>query len=196
MINIDDDVDVPSGSVESVVNAVERMRLLEEVINKTEDFLKETKAKYNNIAMVEIPDLMDSVGVKKLTLSNGDDLKIEELLLSSIPSKSKIEEAEDDEKPQLEQRLHDAIKWLREHNAESLIKNKIQIEFSKGQDNIVGDIVGTCQELGLPYKREESIHPKTLSKYLKEQLEAGVSVPNDTFAIQYCRKAVVKKAKK
>ncbi len=165
-------------------------------IEKLEADLKFKQEQLHLIESKELPELMRSCGMQDFTLIDGQGIGLKKILKANIPSKTAIEKADEDKKPELEEKRTACFKWLRDNNLEEIIKNTLEFEFSKGQDNIVGVLIAQAEDLGIPHKREESVHSATLEKVIKEKIAKNVEVPMDTFSIYTGEKAVMKTEKK
>lgn len=186
-----------SGSLSSIAEKAEEMIRIQDEIAQLEIRLEQKRADLHRIESSELPELMGSMATFKL--QNGWGVEVTEITKAALPTLSAIEAArkKDEEKAmELEQRREDGFQFLRDNEAESLIKNKLALEFSKGQDNIVGDFIAKAEEAGLPTQRVTEVHNATLSKWVKERMEKGLEVPMDLFGVYCGRKAVLKKPKK
>lgn len=132
-----------------------------------------------------IPELAASLGIEGLTMDDGSKVKVEKFYTGSISA----------------ERSAEAFKWLREHGHDSLIKNQISLEFSKGQDEYVGKILAllnknkVLNEIGVAPAHKESVHYQTLKAFIKEQMEAGNDIPQETLGVFVGKKTTVKPAK-
>lgn len=192
-LNIAEDLETPANvDLSQVAKTAGEMLRLEAEIEAMEAELKDKKKELETVQMQTLPDLMQSFGLKDFTLSNGAKVVIDSIVKASLPTKTAIDKADEDERPVLENRLHEALTFMRDNNAGELIKNELALEFSKGQDNIVGDFIGKAEEMGIPHKRQESVHNSTLCKWIKERMQAGLDVPMDLFGVYTGKKAIVK----
>jgi len=194
--NIDFDKVVVTGDVRQLTLLVERLKSKKADLSEAEEKVSAIKEEISRIECDEIPDMMDSCSVKELTLGTGEKVVVKQIIKAGLPTKGAIEGQKDaDKKAMLTHRLNEGLDWLRKNGGEPLIKNKITIEFSKGQDNLAGDFEGKAEELGLPALREQSVNNSSLSKFVGTKLSAGVDMPKETLGIYLGRKAEVKKAR-
>lgn len=136
-------------------------------IENLEFQLEQKREQYKKITEDDMPALMDEIGVSSVTLTNGQRIVIDTSLHCSIAAAAKEE----------------AHKWLREHKHGDLIKNEVNIKFGMNEDNLVGEIKGKVEELGLKYDQKESVHPMSLKSFVKEQMKLGIQLPQDLFGI-------------
>ena len=126
-----------------------------------------------HIRMEQMPTLMERAHLNEATLKDGSNAKIKEIFKSSIPEAHKPE----------------AFSWLREHGHSSLIKNSVQVQLGKGEDEKARQISTFFQTLNVPFEMKESVHPMTLNAFVKEQMTKGVQLPDECFQI-FSRKEV------
>lgn len=145
-----------------------------------------------------LPDLMAAAGMKKFSLSNGDNVEIKDIVRASIPSQTAIEKAEGIEQSEMVKRRAACLAWLRKNGAESMIKNQLVAEFGKGQDVVAKKLLSNILARGYKARVEESVNFQSLNAYFRELIEAGRSerIPTETFSLFIGKKAELKAAKK
>ena len=121
------------------------------------------------------------------------DIKIEDIVRASLPSKGAISGApDDDSRADLIARKASAFAWLREHNAESIIKNLVIVTLPKGKDSLAEKIIALAVKLKLTAERDETVHPSTLTKHVRETMEKGdTPIPFDIFNISTGKRAKI-----
>lgn len=191
-----DERPVDPAKVALVVDNARRMMRLEMEIADIEQKLRTKQEEYDKLSTDELPGLMESVGIKTLPLANGYTLDLKPVFRASLPAKSTIEKANDEERPILLARFTDGLKWLRKHKAGDLIKNTLKLDLGKGQDAVVKEFMALAKRLKVSVDRSETVHPGSLGKFLREQLEIGTDVPFETFGVFDGRKAEIKPPKK
>ena len=166
--------------------AVEASELYMEIEN-TEKKLEEYQKKYNELMTKELPDLLESQGLKvgsKLVLKNGLVLTLKDFFSCSIPSESSIQKAKDlDKKRELTDRKADAIQWLVDNGLKDIIKDFIDININKDPE-LKEKVLNWAQENNLNYTLDETVHPQTLKATLKEQIANGKEIPFEIFNIE------------
>jgi len=196
------DIDVledakPAGSedlLQKIYDYADKMLAVGTRIEKGVILLKELGDDYKEIETHILPELMAEAGMKEFTTEAGK-FKIKDILKASLPSKGAIDKAKGEERDKLEDRLARALVWLREHEAESLIKNIISADV--GKDNEIADkIVKFLTKIKAVYKRDENVNGNTLSSYIKEQIGAGVEIDFELFGVFSGKQVKVTKAKK
>ena len=85
----------------------------------------------------------------------------------------------------------ECFRFLRKNKADSIIKSVLTINVGKGNAKAVAELIKLAKTFRLPCERDETVHPQTLSKYIRELLEKGAEVPFDTFAVFTGKKAKI-----
>ncbi len=149
-------------------------RKLEGDIEFDEAALKTKKERFNLIVEKLIPDVMIEMSITEIKLITGEKLIMKKFYGASI-------------KDEFQER---AFAWLREHGHDSLIKNKIEASFGKGEDAKIAELMKILAPLGATCKT--SVHPMTLKSFVKEQIESGQEIPADLFGLHIGNKITIK----
>ena len=110
------------------------------------------------------------------TLNTGQKLVINDICGASIPAKFKEE----------------AFEWLRQNNAEELIKHDVKMQFGKGEQKMAAKAIELLIEAGYQPSDKETVHAGTLSAWVREQLDRGVDIPKKLFGVFEGKKAIIK----
>jgi hypothetical protein len=138
---------------------------------------------------------MVQAGMQEFTLVTGEMVTVKDFINANIPSLSSIEDADDMEKAILVDRRDKCIRWLKAQKAEAIIKNKLVAEFGKGQSKAAVKFAKEIQKMGYASKVEETVHPQTLNKLIREKIAEGIEVPSEPFALFVGKKANIDKPK-
>lgn len=184
MIDLEKDssVDLQTQDIKDVSELIAEALQLGDDIENDEAKLKAKKDKHRELLTQRIPDAIESASggqMQKIVLSDGSSVEIAEDIQANI---TKEKEGE-------------AFGWLRANNHGDLIKNQIKVDFGRGEDNMAGAIREKIDELGLSASEKQSVHPATLKAFIREQINAGVNVPEDTFSVYRGRIAKIKRKK-
>ena len=141
----------------------------ERAVEAAEGELKKAQERVRRLREHDIPDLMRSCGVKKLTTTSGLDVAMREAVRATWPK---------DGPQKLE-----AMEWLEANGHGGLVKREFVIKFSREDEawakKFEADLRKRKRELNV--ERKESVHPQTLCAFLREQLAEGAQVPMQTF---------------
>ncbi len=149
-------------------------------VKAAEAELKQRKERLKNIQERALPDVLVTLGLTELTLQSGRKIKLKNFVSCSIPADQRDE----------------AMNWLRENEEDEIIKNVVSITFAKGQDELAqefSDYARRWNHIGeVELEQKPTIHPQTLIKFAKTQMEAGVTLPDELFSIHTGTKAEIK----
>lgn len=166
--------------------AKEQLRLEKEVAGIEKD-LKEAQKNLKRVAEEELPALLRKLGLTDFGLEDGSRVEVGTVYHANISA---------DRRP-------GAHAWLREHNFGDLIKNKVEIDVGRGQDEKVNTLVESLTDQGFDFDRKEEVHSSTLKAFVKEQIEkelvvnSGVTpLPRELFGVHQQNVAKIKASKK
>ncbi len=182
---------IPKGDLAQVSHFAQKMQELDSDIKNLEIKLKSKKQELERIASADLPDLLDALQLTSITLPGGNKVFVKTIIKASLPTAKAIARASAEQKDELSDRLKAGLIWLRDNGADAMIKNIVSAELGKSSDKVAKELIKAAKELGIIATREESVHPQTLSSYVREKLEAGIDVPFDTFAVYSGRKATI-----
>jgi hypothetical protein len=176
------------------VNApnVEQLKSIEQLVNggialvqrieKGEALLKELKAQLHQLTTVTLPDQMSSAGTSLFKNEEGWKVEVKPFVAGSLPKE--------------EEKRTAALEWIRSVQAGDIIKNRLAVEFERGEDNIAGEIKAKLDELGMDYELKEDVHPQTLLSFARERMKGGEEVPLETLGLYAGRNAKIEPPKR
>ena len=140
---------------------------------------KLTAAKQELAAVEEkaLPEAMLAVGLTDFTMKNKARVKISDVIRAAIPRA----------------RAEEALRWLTVHGQGGLIKGEVSVTFGRA-DRRVEALVALFKQkrfAGLEYDRRETVHAGTLSAWVRQQVDAGKTVPTDLLGVYRVIKAVI-----
>lgn len=130
-----------------------------------EKAVEDRKEELRQIAEVEVPELMDTLGMKEFTTTSGIKIKVAVKIRASINAQNQA----------------GAFRWLRENNHEAIIKREVKVQFGMGEDAQAQETLKKLE--GLPVQDKSSVHNATLVKFVGEMLKDGLPVPEELFNI-------------
>jgi hypothetical protein len=146
---------------------IENMTKLDEIIKGILENLRQATDKYNLLKTAIIPDLFDELGMKSFTLMNGMKAEVKRDYAAAIKEEHK----------------KDAFAWLRKNGHDSIIKHDIAVKIGKGDDELYKSVIEDLDILEADYDDKEKVHPQTLCAFVREQMEKGSDIPQETFGI-------------
>lgn len=143
-------------TMDDVASLARGMVDAQEEVEKAEAILKAKKEHLRLLQEETIPCVMQELGLDSVKLTTGQTLTVKQEVYCSIPK--------DDET-----RIQ-AFQYLIDHNAASLIKTYVSIEFGKDEWDKAMALKKKLQKDGLDPMIEQTVHPQTLKAYIKEVL--------------------------
>lgn len=178
-----DDVNIDPGAVSGTT--IERLTLLQKTwIAKDAERAKlavalaELEEELKGITRVQLPSIMEELGVAEFKMEDGSAISIIDKVNASIP----------------EAQRPAAFQWLEDHNYDAIIKTKVLAEFGKGEMEDAKSAQRKLEEIGVFASLDRSVHNATLTSFVKERLQAGEKLP-DSFSVFEFKEAKIKPAK-
>jgi len=143
---------------------------VEQELAELETAVVTKKQELAKVSEMDIPDLMDEIGIDEFRLSNGVRLTVSPYFTGKITT------------PQ-------ALEWLEDNDYGDLIKGQVSIPYPKGFDQAqLKAIVMMAEQLGLRADNREEVHHSTLKAWIKEMVTKGVEFPRELFNVYVGRK--------
>ena len=142
--------------------------------------LQVSKENVRRLQEEDLPELMRELNLSEIKLLDGSSVKVVDEIDCSIS----------------EERRARAHAWLTENGFGGIIKSAITVEF--GRDEHAEAVAATRKihdATGRDALLKEGVHPQTLKAFVKEQLAAGVAVPQELFGLRPYSKAKLTAAK-
>jgi len=146
-------------------------------IEEIEDKLKAKKEVYRRLTEDDLPSKFASMNISKMEMENGDKIEVKPIYRGHISKKNQDQ----------------AYKWLRQNNHADLIKNEVKVGFGKGEDIGAIRIKKYLNEQGFSFTDKESVHPQSLSAFIREQTEKGKALPHDLLGIHIGQTTKIKR---
>lgn len=161
-----DPVSKPSGSdLANLARLAHLLGLANKRIADLEEEVAKAKKEAQGIAERDIPELMDHLGLKTFTTSNGFRIDVKKVIRASIPAGNKER----------------AMRWLDENGHGGLIKRTVQVAFSRDQEQQARALGAELEEQFDSVSTDLKVESATLRAFIREQLEAGQDIPLELF---------------
>ena len=141
-----------------LANLAIEMRKLENEIEEQEVRLVELKANLRKVSEDQIPSLMDEIGISKITLSNGLKLSTKFFASGKVLSE-------------------DVYDWFEKEGFADIVKSVLTVNTRRIEKQDLAPIKEAIREAGLEFGEKDSIHYQTMSSWLRERIDAGMSLP-------------------
>lgn len=170
-------LETPADSLMSQVNeAAKRLEAAQEAASEADIEAKARKAELKQIQEVELPNLLETAGLKSCETLDGKKVNVSEYIRANIPDDKEL----------------DAFLWLEDNGHGDIIKDQFTIALGKGNDELASEIEEFLTKKGVDFARKRGVHHSTLSALIKELMEEGVPVPLDIFGAYRQRIAKIK----
>lgn len=161
-----------AGKADSDVTKLEELAkeqlAAERLVKDCEEQLTKAKNALVKINEGTLPELMDLLRIREVTLPNGKEIKVEEKIRASVPKARRAK----------------AMQWLRDNNNAALITNKVNIDLGLGADRETVLLVeARLSDFGFEIEHDENVHHSRLTAFVKRRLEAGEDLPQDLFGV-------------
>ncbi|QOV06264.1 hypothetical protein CPT_Maja_044 [Burkholderia phage Maja] len=170
----------PEDAMKRVSDLAALAGTLEVEIAESKEKLAVKEERLNRILMVTIPGILEELQMSDFSLTDGTKVEV---------------------KPDLKVNITEANKprvyaWMKDHNFGGLIRQKISLDFGKGESESVTEVVDSLTKMGYDPSVSEDVHHATMKAFVKEQLEKGnTELPKKEFGVFEFKKAKITKPK-
>jgi hypothetical protein len=169
---------VKNEDLDSVGALARRAKLLEKEIEELDTVLKERKEQQRKLLEDTIPAMLQELGMKKFTMSDGSTIDVKPFYSASIKEENRAL----------------AYQWLRDNGYDDIIKNTVSVRFGRNEDKLCETLINLLRQQNYPVEQTEKIEPQTLKAWAREMVERGVEIPTETFGLYVGHKATIKSA--
>jgi hypothetical protein len=148
-------------------------------VKQLEIDLEHAKDALRQIQEFLLPEAMAAIGMSEFKLTNGSKITVKHDVYASIRKDF----------------INEAVNWLDTNELGDIVKDKIAVDFDRGQSENSKLLMAHCIGLGYNVSENLSVHPQTLKATVKEQLSKGVEFPEDYFSIALLKKSIIKAIK-
>ena len=156
--------------VATIQETQKSLELKEEVVKSTKDFLRK-------LTEEDLPNKLTEIGLSSIETKNGDKVAVKPFYRGHISKEKQVA----------------AFKWLRDNKHGDLIKNEVKATFGKGEDALAIHTKEFLNAKGLSFTDRESVHPQSLSAFIREQTEKGKALPHDLLGIHIGQTTKIKR---
>lgn len=147
-----------------------KARILELEIADLEERLQQKQEQLTKLYRSTLPDMMEEAGVDTIGVPPsgnlpGTDYEIKPYYSANIAASWDPGKRED------------AFSVLKKYKAESLIKTEVKSNFGKGQMAAAKKLITAAKKLKAAVSIKQSVHPGTLSAWLREIYSSGKALP-------------------
>jgi hypothetical protein len=174
----DDGPEAPTDTeLKTISNLIKEQVSLEDQIEDMGKQLKDKAARLRKLSEEHIPAALKAVGTSQFKTDDGLEVDVKEKMSASIAKKNKPA----------------VVQWLKDHDAEALVKNIIQVAFGKGDDEKAAEAFKILEAAGFNAIQTVDINTTTLKAYVKEQLGNGTDIPLELFGVYVYNATTIKR---
>ena len=162
---VEEVADIHSTDLSNVSTFANQQLELERKVEDLEKELKEAKTELRLVSETLLPEAMLEAGFLELGLADGSFITTTEFINAHISAERAVE----------------AMAWLMNNNHGELIKTQVTTKFGRNEHNEAGQLISDLRARGLQPEVKEGVHPSTLKKFIRTELQAGRDVPGDLF---------------
>ena len=146
-------------------NEIKTLQEINQEILNQEEKLKELKEREKYYSGIIIPDLMQQLNLKTLTLKDGSQIEVKNIFGASIIADKKQE----------------AHNWLRDNGLGAIVKNEITVKFGLNEDDKAEQYATLARGQGYEPDRKVAVHASTLRTTLEDFHTRGGNIPSEFF---------------
>lgn len=146
-----------------LANLANIYKALEQDIKKAESYLKNLKEELRDVSEKKIPSLMEDIGMKKFTLTDGSTIELQDFFSVKMS-----------DKPTCHRVLEDL-------GHGGLVKREISIPLGKESEELCEKMQKFCQDNNITMTPKEQVHWATLNSLARELSEQGETLPEKFF---------------
>lgn len=152
--------------ISQLVNEVDE---LEHELAAAESMVETYRKRLNKLKTEELPQAMGEAQVEQIKTKQGLVLTRKYIVSGTWPSEP--------------EEITKALDWLKENNAEDLVKCQVLVEFDRGHREEANSFfsVAASNNAKKSAKLKETVHHQTLNAFFRECLKENKSVPLDLF---------------
>lgn len=170
------DVIISDTAIQTISSLALQQLDLEGKITQLAVDLEHAKDALRQIQEYLLPEAMVSAGMSEFKLVNGSKITIKNDVYASIRKDF----------------IDDAVKWLDENGLGDIVKDKVAVDFGRGEVESAKELIEFCEEHGYRANETLSVHPSTLKATVKEQMSKGIQFPEQFFSIAPISKSIIK----
>jgi hypothetical protein len=170
-------ISIDDSQMTTLANLATQQNAYEQAIEVLDARRAELVDRLKQVQEVDIPELMDEMGVQEFTLTSGRKVSIRKQYYASIPKDKRDA----------------AFAWLTEHGHEELIKVEVEVQFGRGEFETAVDFARRLAEAGYNALPHKDVNAQTLKAWVKRMIESDEGeFPMELFNPYIQRKAIIK----
>ena len=169
-----EDLEKSPDVLRSIEAAVEQTKLAESELAMLNEDAAALRAAISKLKEFTIPEMMDQVNLKKITIA-GCDIVLKEDFYGGIPKDAEKREA--------------ALLWLKKHDGGGLIQTEVITRFGQSESEQAMALANSISAEGGSVEMIQNVHPMTLKKFARTRMSDGESLAPETLGLHFVRQA-------
>ncbi len=163
----------PTAPTADLRTVLARHDVLTHKVERLETELAEAKEALRIVREIDLPTLLDGLGIESLKLDDGRTLRVGTVVNASVPKRN----------------LPAIIEWLDRHGYGALVERKLFVPLGRDQQELAERLSARLLDMGVAVMDESTVNTARLKSLASELLSEGREVPLDLMGI-YARRAV------
>ena len=180
----DDEQEITKSQLDSLSKLAKKQLKVQKDIIKANEKLKVMNAELVKLSEIDIPSMMNEVGLNLVRLKSGDTIEVKSEAYASISDKNRPK----------------VMAWLKKNNFDGIIKDEIKVVLGKGMtkeaERIMKALEKITAKMEVTPEEKKSIHAGTLKAFVKERIKEGKKFPRVIFGVHEKDIAKIKLKKK
>lgn len=152
-----------------ISQTVDQLEELDQNIQTQEDALKQLKEQRRRVATEVLPAMLTEAQQSELTTMSGCKVTLKHVVKATFPKDHADRSS--------------AIAWLDGNGHGSIIKTKLVANYARDEREALAQVEQMLAEQGVDAAVDETVHPQTLTKFVKEMAASGHAVPKELFGV-------------
>lgn len=166
-----------SDVLKTLAEKVKELDDANEVLLAAQLALSNAQEAVDDLAMREIPDLLEEVGVDTITTKDGLKVSIKE----TVHAKIKVDDRAE------------AYEWLDRNGHSALIRRNVVVPFQKEDTEKCEKLVNALEADYPDLSVDMNVHPSTLRSFVKREIEEDEDFPRKLFGVFIRKQATIEK---
>lgn len=185
--------------MEEEINTVDQLNAygvelvaIEQRMKEMEAELHSLKSRAHFLKSEAMPDLMDQIGFSSFKIKPNQGMADQGMADEPVPEREfTITRGISGSFPKDVEKNARALEWLEQHEADGIVKTRLQADFPRSEYQAAKDIAHSISNRCDP-TISATVHPMTLKKFARERLEAGQEIDLELLGLHSFRFVKVK----
>ncbi len=158
---VDVSPDEAKGDLARLSKLADDLKAAQAEVARIESTLKAAQKRVQDLEEIQIPELMEGLGIESFRTSSGFEIEIAKNVHVSITNENKPA----------------AFRWLDEHGHGGMIKRSVVVAFNRDQEDDAKALQDDLAKKFPGVRQDLNVHPSTLKAWATRRLEEGEELP-------------------